>query len=120
MKRNRFKVCVTDISGRNEQQFVWLMTEMERIDEVSILSNYNVLFTNRQRIDFGVGCAIAHRKIERMNGLRPGLAESPDQTTGKLCVNEKLHTSAGSTRLIWLSRVANFKAARMSSRSRSS
>lgn len=97
-----------------------LMAEVERVDEVSVFGDDNVLFANRECIDFAVRGAVARRKIKRMNGLEPGLAESLDQTTRKLSINEKLHTSAGSTRLIWLSRVANCKVARMSSRSRSS
>jgi hypothetical protein len=36
-----------------------------------------------------------------------GRSQSLDDLTRKVSIDKKLHTSAGSTRLIWLSRVAN-------------
>ena len=69
---------------------------------------------------YGVGRTIAGWQVERVDGVVLRRLEATRQTPRKLCVDQELHVAGGWMRLIWASLAANARAARTSSRSRSS
>ena len=86
----------------------------------SFVIDYDPLLCNGNGVYLRVRCSVAIRKIKRVDGVVASLGEAQNQPPRKLRVDEKLHATADSIRLICVIRVANAKAARMSSRSRSS
>ena len=94
--------------------------QVKRIDEIGVFGYDDVLLTEGKLVDGCVGRAITERQVESMGCFMAGLPQSGREAARKLSINEELHADTGSSRLIWLNRVANASAARMSSRSRSS
>lgn len=88
--------------------------------EVSIFGNDNVAVARRKLVDDGVRRAVAERQIKRVDRFVSCLSQPRNEPTRELSIDQKLHADIGSRRLIWLNRVANESAARISSRSKSS
>jgi len=112
--------AVADIPCRDQEQLVRHAVNDQRIDEITVLCDDNACFAYRELVDHGVRGTIPLREIQRVHSVVTAISERMDQSPWQLRVDEKLHAEKGCTRLVWLSRVAYVRTARMSSYSRSS
>ena len=114
-----FKFPIADVTGRYEHSF----QDPFRGRKLSTKSESFVITTHCSAMEMAFISASEVRllcKVKRVDGVIPCYPESRNQPSRKLRVDEKLHATAGSIRLIRVTRAAYAKAARMSSRSRSS
>src|SRR5215208_5261095 len=115
-----FQFQIGNVASRNQESFVRLTPHHERIHKIGVFGDHRSLFACGNLDDLLISCAVTVGKIQRMNGIVPRLAQEENQAARKLGIDEEIHASIRSRRLTWLNRVAKARAARMSSRSRSS
>lgn len=119
-QEQRFQLRVFDVAGRDEQQLAGASLQVERAYEIFILGDQDVLVMDREIAEAAVRGPVAQWEIKSMADLVALLPQADSQPAGQLGVDQKFHATRGTTRFVWLSFAANSKAARMSSRSRSS
>src|SRR5262249_23201477 len=90
------------------------------VDEIRVLAHHRPLLSVRQRDDLMVGCPVPVRQVQGVDGVAPGGGKPPDEPPWQLGVYEELHGPTGWGRRVRASRAAKARAARRSSRSRSS
>ena len=118
--KHLFQFPVANVAGRYQQQLVGTPMQKKRIYEVFVLGDQHAPITNRQIGYRHVRSPIAPGKISGMQGLVPLRDQPHGQPARKLRVDQELHETTARTCLIRLRRAAKAKAARMSSRSKSS
>ena len=70
------------------------MRQQERVDEIGIFGDDHTLFALGDGIDLRIACAIAMRKVQRMECIMSSVAEAVDHAPRKVGINQKLHAGS--------------------------
>lgn len=88
--------------------------------EVSVFADDDTILAARQRGDVGIPRPILLGQVERMQNIVPACVQPARQSSRQLRIDDEPHAANGSMRLVCVTRAAKARAARMSSRVRSS
>lgn len=114
------QVEVAQVPCRDQQQPWWAPQEQMRIDEIGILSQHYPIFPTGQLNDREVWGPVSPSEVQRVQRVMAARRQPARQASGQLRIDDESHAASRISCLVWAIRAAKARAARMSSRVKSS